>query len=77
VSIHRPSAPPPLRRRALALRRLADLGRQAAASLVRNWARNLAQNLIRMRDPRTINPIYVFAAGLTVVVPIWLLFLNR
>jgi hypothetical protein len=73
VSIHRPSAPPPLRRRALALRRLADLGRQAAASLVRN----LAQSLVRMRDPRMINPIYVFAAGLTVVVPIWLLFLNR
>jgi hypothetical protein len=45
---------------------LVDLLRHARADLGR-----------RLRDPRTINPIYVFAAGLSVVVPIWLLFLNR
>ena len=44
---------------------LADLLRQAAARLA------------RLRDPRQINPAYVFAAGLSVVVPIWLLFLNH
>jgi hypothetical protein len=31
----------------------------------------------RLHDPRTINPFWVFAGGLSVVVPIWLLFLNR
>jgi hypothetical protein len=43
--------------------------------------RQLAEPLRRaasaLRDPRRINPIYVFAAGLTVVLPIWLIFLNR
>lgn len=32
--------------------------------------------LRRLNDPRTINPFYVFAGGLSVVVPIWLLFLK-
>jgi hypothetical protein len=31
----------------------------------------------RLSDPRLINPIYVFAGGLSVVIPIWLLFFNR
>ena len=30
----------------------------------------------RLRDPRRINPLYVFAGGLTVLLPIWLLFLS-
>jgi len=33
--------------------------------------------LARLRDPRMINPAYVFAAGLGVMVPIWLIFLNH
>jgi hypothetical protein len=28
-------------------------------------------------DARAINPIYVFAAGLAVLIPVWLLFLNK
>ena len=40
------------------------------------WRRGAAE-VARLRDPRLINPIYVFAAGLSVVVPIWLIFLNR
>jgi hypothetical protein len=31
----------------------------------------------RLSDPRLINPIYIFAGGLSVVIPIWLLFFNR
>ena len=30
----------------------------------------------RLRDPRMINPLWIFGGGLSVVVPIWLLFLN-
>ena len=41
-------------------------------------ARQVRERLaIALRDPRRVNPIYVFAGGLTVVVPIWLLFLNH
>jgi hypothetical protein len=41
------------------------------------WSR-LAESLARrLRDPRMINPIWVFAGGLSVVVPVWLLFFNR
>ena len=45
--------------------RLAALTRRAGSELYR-----------RVRDPRRINPFYVFAAGLVVLLPIWLLFLN-
>ncbi|HUA51612.1 MAG TPA: hypothetical protein VMB81_05580 [Candidatus Sulfotelmatobacter sp.] len=37
----------------------------------------LPARLARLRDPRLINPAYVFAAGLGVLVPIWLIFLNH
>jgi hypothetical protein len=38
----------------------------------------LAESLARrLSDPRLINPIWVFAGGLTVVIPIWLLFFYR
>jgi hypothetical protein len=40
------------------------------------FRRALATARRRLRDPRAINPIYVFAGGLTVLLPIWLLFLN-
>jgi len=39
--------------------------------------RHVATVRRRLRDPRMINPIWVFAGGLSLVVPIWLLFLNR
>lgn len=39
-------------------------------------SRRLRALLRRLKDPRAINPIYVFAGGLTLVVPIWLLFLK-
>ena len=47
-----------------------------AAALAR-VRRAAAARLRALRDPRRVNPIVVFAAGLTVVVPIWLLFLNH
>jgi hypothetical protein len=31
----------------------------------------------RLSDPRRINPIWVFAGGLSVVLPIWLIFFNH
>lgn len=40
------------------------------------FRRALAALRRRLRDPRRINPFYVFAGGLTVLLPIWLLFLN-
>lgn len=40
-------------------------------------ARIMRRLATAVRDPRRVNPAYVFAGGLTVVVPIWLLFLNR
>jgi hypothetical protein len=47
-------------------------------SSVATWIRRVAAARLRaLRDPRQVNPIVVFAAGLTVVVPIWLLFLNH
>ena len=50
----------------------------AVAIAVRDGLRRqAARSLAALRDPRQVNPIIVFAAGLTVVVPIWLLFLNR
>jgi hypothetical protein len=30
----------------------------------------------RLADPRAINPLYVFGVGLTVLLPIWFLFLK-
>ena len=38
------------------------------------WMESLAR---RLSDPRKINPFYVFAGGLSVVIPVWLLFFNR
>ena len=46
-------------------------------SRIRAGRQQLPTHLARLRDPRMINPIYVFAAGLGVVVPIWLIFLNH
>jgi hypothetical protein len=52
-------------------------GREARVSTrLQTLLRRLAALRRRLRDPRTINPFYVFAGGLTVVVPIWLLFLK-
>ena len=48
--------------------------------MVPTWRETLLRHAAtvrrRLHDPRTINPIWVFAGGLTVLVPIWLLFLN-
>jgi hypothetical protein len=47
------------------------------ASQLADLRRRTAECLARLSDPRAINPIYVFAAGLSVMLPLWLLFLNR
>ena len=41
------------------------------------WSRLTEKLGRRLSDPRRINPIWVFAGGLSVVIPIWLLFFNR
>jgi len=41
------------------------------------WSRRAESLARRLSDPRAINPIWVFAGGLSVVVPVWLLFFNR
>jgi hypothetical protein len=48
-----------------------------ARALLMKLRHQATDQLVRMRDPRLINPMYVFAGGLSVLVPIWLLFLNR
>jgi hypothetical protein len=41
------------------------------------WSRLTEKLARRLSDPRAINPIWVFAGGLSVVVPVWLLFFNH
>ena len=43
------------------------------ARLARHVGSRLA---VTLSDPRRVNPIYVFAVGLSVMLPIWLLFLR-
>lgn len=49
-----------------AIRRVVDRARRRLGALER-----------RLADPRAINPIYVFAVGLSVLLPVWLLFLKN
>ncbi len=50
---------------------------RTARTLLTTLRHQATDQLVRMRDPRLINPLYVFAGGLSVLLPIWLLFLNR
>jgi hypothetical protein len=37
-----------------------------------SWA--MASLVERLSDPRRIHPLYIFGGGLSVVIPVWLLF---
>jgi len=40
----------------------------------RPGSRAMARLVERLSDPRRIHPLYIFGGGLSVVIPIWLLF---
>ncbi len=50
---------------------------QTVRRLSDQFATLLRHGTARLRDPRQINPMVVFAGGLSVLLPIWFLFLNH